>query len=95
MKTEWWEPQLVDHEFCERLRKDYPEDAHLDDESIAEEYEYTFGEFATTWDHTGDAYEQFQPLAKAYCELRSENARLRAAIEQLKQELCAARRAEA
>lgn len=68
----WWMPKLVDHEFCERLRNDYPEDAHLGDEDIAERYEYTLGEYATTWDNLGDAYDQFQRLADAYFNLKQQ-----------------------
>lgn len=67
-KKPWWWPVKVGPELAARLRADYPEDAHLDDEAILEEYEY-YGKFATNWDGTGDAQEQFDPLADAFLDL--------------------------
>lgn len=67
---EWWFPTLVDSVLAQRLREDYPQDNHLDDESILAKYEY-HGKYATLWDHTGDATEQFEKLADAYHEIRN------------------------
>ena len=65
--SEWWEPQLIDDAFLARLRKDYPDRAILSDNELLFEFDYGDGrKYATTWDHIGDAYEQFEPLADAY-----------------------------
>ena len=73
MNTEWWYPQLTDSTFVAALRRDYPRDAQLSDESLIRKYAEG-RKYAVTWDHVGDAYEQFEQVADAYL----------AALDQLK-----------
>ncbi len=61
----WWWPERTDEAFFGRLRKDYPEDAHLSDEALREEYDAP-GKYSTTWDNTGDAYDEYEKLADAF-----------------------------
>lgn len=70
-EKEWWFPKRVDAALVARLRKDYPEDAELSDGDILAKYEYDGKKFATTWDHLGDAQDQFDRLADAYLKLRA------------------------
>lgn len=86
-EQERWFPQLVDDAYLARLRKDYPENAHLDDDALRSEYGCE-SKYGVTWDHIGDAYDEYEPLADAYLELRDElsalkeeNAKLRKALE--------------
>lgn len=65
----WWFPVLTDAEWCARIRQDYPEDAaELDDDEIREQYADGW-KYADTWDHLGDAREDYERLADAYLEL--------------------------
>lgn len=67
---EWWEPTLTDDAWCERIRKDYPENADLTDSELRDYYADD-QKYATTWDHVGDAYSQFEALADAYLALKN------------------------
>lgn len=65
----WWFPVLADAAWCDRIRKDYPEDTDgMDDEEIREEYAHGW-KYADTWDHLGDAREEYEQLADAYLAL--------------------------
>jgi hypothetical protein len=61
-KRPWWWPQRVDDAYLSRLRKDYPEEAHLTDGELLAHFECE-DKYAHLWDHLGDAYEQFEPVA--------------------------------
>ncbi len=84
----WWYPERVGPELAARLRKDLqePEDSHLNDAGILAKYEYE-GKYATLWDHTGEAQEQFDPLADAFFQQQARIAELEAEVERLKQGL--------
>jgi hypothetical protein len=70
----WWIPELTDAAWCARIREDYLEDAaDLDDHSIQSKYAKGL-KYADTWDHLGDAREQFEKLADAYFALTAELA---------------------
>jgi hypothetical protein len=69
-KPYWW-PELIDEAFFARLRKDYPENAHMSDEELAEYYEVAGQKYADCWDHVGDARGDWEPLADAYLALRA------------------------
>ena len=58
----WWWPERTDSVWCQRVRRDYPEKAHYSDEELRD-YFAEGGDFAWTWDHTGDAREQVEPMA--------------------------------
>ena len=60
----WWKPVLVDGAYFARLRMDYPEDALLSDEALHHHYANGL-KYALTWDHVGDAYEEYERLADA------------------------------
>lgn len=63
----WWWPERTDAEWCARVREDYPEDVRPEwtDEEVRDVYA-DGRKYQTLWDHTGDAYEQFEKLADAF-----------------------------
>lgn len=68
-KKEWWYPKLIDSDYVKKLREDYPDGTQgLDDEMALEKFDNS-QKYSTLWDHVGEAYEQFEPLADAYLEL--------------------------
>ena len=79
MKGEWWYPRLVDDAYLKRLRKDYPESAHLADDELRAEYECE-EKYATLWDHIGDAYGEYEKVADRMLELEAEVERSRAEL---------------
>lgn len=71
---QWWEPIVTDHSWCERLRHDYPDKADWSDDALRQKYAQG-QRYQVLWDHIGDAYEQFEPLADAYRALqRTDNS---------------------
>lgn len=71
MKREWWEPQPTDAAWLARLRSDYEDKAGWSDEQLMDYFNEYGRKYAVTWDHVGDAYEQFEALADAYLKLRA------------------------
>lgn len=62
----WWFPELTDDAWLARIRAEYPEEtAELDDDTVRDEYA-NGRKYADTWDHLGDARDQFEELADAY-----------------------------
>ena len=61
----WWEPVPTDAAYFARLRSDYPENAHMSDDELRDHYE-VHEKYVVTWDHVGDAYAEYEPLADAY-----------------------------
>jgi len=81
-KDRFWFPKLVDADYIIKLRQDYPEETSaMDDDTIIDKY-CDGQRYATLWDHQGDAYEDFEPLADAFFELLAENEKLRLAMEE-------------
>ena len=74
-KGEYWWPELADADYFARMRKDYPEHSHLSDEELGEYFEVR-GKYADTWDHAGDAYNDYEPLADDWFKLRAVLARI-------------------
>lgn len=66
----YWFPVLCDESYFARLREDYEEDAAMSDEELHEKYNDGL-KYQQLWDHTGDAYSDFEPLADDYIKLRS------------------------
>ncbi len=64
----YWFPKLVDNAYLQQLRDDYPEQAHLDDDSLKEHFDLWW-KYADTWDHLGDARDEYEKLADAYLAL--------------------------
>jgi hypothetical protein len=68
-KKEWWYPTIINDEYIAQLREDYPDETEdLDDESVLEYFNEFDQKYATTWDHVGDAYEEYEPLVEAFLE---------------------------
>lgn len=60
-----WEPVPVDAEHAEHLRENYEDDAHMSDDDILFKY-CGFRKYAILWDHTDDAYLDWEKLSDAY-----------------------------
>lgn len=67
-KTPYWFPVLCDGDYFARLRSDYPENAHMSDEELHDYYNDGL-KYQNLWDHTGDAYSDYEPLADSYLEI--------------------------
>ena len=65
MSKPWWWPTLTDDAWLARIRKDYPEHAHWDDDTLREHFA-DGRKYAVTWDHVGDAYAEYEELADAF-----------------------------
>ena len=70
----WWWPTVIDNAHLARLREEYPEKADLSDDELLEYFDEgkELGQFSTTWDHTGDAYAEYENLARAFLKLVDE-----------------------
>ena len=70
----WWWPTVIDEAHIAGLREEYPEKADLSDEDLLEYFDEgkETGEFSITWDHVGDAYEEYEKLARAFLKLVNE-----------------------
>lgn len=72
-EKQWWEPELCDSQYFERLRLDYPDKAHLSNEDLHEHFNNSL-KYSITWDHIGDAYDEYENLADAYLELKGDSS---------------------
>lgn len=89
-KDEWWYPIRMDAAYVERLRRDYPDGtAGKDDATVRADYD-SCEKYEHSWDHQGEAYDQFEPLADAFLllesravELETENEALKKRVEEL------------
>ena len=61
----YWFPVLCDESYFARLREDYPGTAHLSDEALLDHYNKGL-EYQILWDHIGDAYSDYRPMADSY-----------------------------
>ena len=61
----YWFPELCDEAYFKRLREDYPDKAEMSDEELHDYYNEG-RKYAVTWDHVGDAYEEYENLADAF-----------------------------
>ncbi len=75
IKPPFWFPKLADSGYIERLRKDYPEHAQLTDGELLEYFNRGL-KYVITWDHVGDAYENYAPLADDYLLRRKKQEKL-------------------
>lgn len=65
----WWFPTLTDAAWIAQIRADYPDDTRdMDDDEVREHYADGW-KYADTWDHLGDAREEYEKLADAYLAL--------------------------
>lgn len=84
----YWYPTLADSTYCEQLRKDYEGEVdELDDEELLEHFDHA-SKYVTTWDHTGDAYDDYEPLADAFLKAKDEIERLQATVDKLREKQC-------
>lgn len=66
----WWYPVRCDADWCKQTREYMPDETRgMSDEELVEEYNEG-AKYQMLWDHVWDAYEQFEPLADAYLELK-------------------------
>jgi hypothetical protein len=66
-KQPWWVPVPTDANWLARIRSDYPDHAEDSDDELREHFAHG-RKYAVLWDHVGDAYADFQPLADAFFE---------------------------
>lgn len=64
----YWFPVLCDESYFARLRQDYPENAQMSDEELHEYYNDGL-RYQNLWDHAGDAYSDYEPLADSYLQV--------------------------
>jgi|GEM_PF-6581190 len=85
-KKEFWYPKLVDADYVQGLREDYPEEIEddWDDDVVRDQFDCT-SKYAQLWDNIGDAYDDFEPLADAFLELEKENDKLLKTIERYRE----------
>jgi len=78
-KRPHWYPVLCDEQYYAQLRKDYPDTAGLLDADLLEYYNNGRA-YSTFWDHVGDAYQDYAPLATAFLKAESRVKALEDAI---------------
>lgn len=73
----WWWPRIIDDTHLDNLRKTDDEYSDYCDDELLEEFEdgREKGQFSVVWDHLGDAYEQYEELAKAFLDLVKETGK--------------------
>ena len=74
--TPWWWPEVTDSAWIKSIKEDY-DCAGMDDDEIRNVYAKGL-RYAVTWDHIGDAYEHFEPLADSMLKLRAALASIEA-----------------
>ena len=76
-KYDYWHPKITDVAWCKEIREEgYDEDdADLDDEGIRDHYA-DGAKYAVTWDHVGDAKDDWEPMADDWILLCKERAAL-------------------
>ncbi len=74
-KPSWW-PRIIDTAHIARLREDYPE-ANMTDEGLLDYFEEgkRLGQFSTRWDHVGEAYDDYEKLARAFLQVVQETGK--------------------
>ena len=81
-KDQWWFPVLIDEDHIAQLRQDYPEHAGKTDEELIDYFD-NHQKYSTTWDHVGDAYEEYEPLADSYLEALKHISGMKSAMFEL------------
>jgi hypothetical protein len=72
MGMPWWFPVITDSKWVANIRKDYPENtANMDDDEVRDHYA-DGRKYVDTWDHLGDARDEYEALADAYLKLLTE-----------------------
>lgn len=73
----YWHPLQRQQEFINEMKIDYPEDAHLSDDEIMKKHEEFGRKYSVCWDHIGDAWNDYEPLADAFIELEEKYNKLK------------------
>jgi hypothetical protein len=76
----YWFPVVCDKAYFKQLREDYPDNASMSDEDLHNHYNED-RKYVVTWDHVGDAYQKYEPLADAFLELVKASEQLLAAMD--------------
>ena len=71
----WWWPEEINDAYFQRLRSDYPEKADWSDDRLLDYFGEGWTKFADTWDHLGDARDEYEKLATAFLMLVSETGK--------------------
>ena len=76
-KQPWWWPCVIDAAWIQDLRETYEDTDSMSDEEVIEHYGggSVEGGYAVTWDHTGDAMQDYEKLADAFLKLVAETGR--------------------
>lgn len=82
-KGDYWIPELADTAYFARLRKDHSDKAAWTDEQLNDYFNENDQKYPTTWDHVGDANDDYEPLADAYFALRERLRDTAAMLESL------------
>ncbi len=72
-EDQWWFPVRIDAAYFARLRKDYPDKTDWSDEELREHFDGEDEKYSFTWDHLGDAKEEFEELADAFFKLHADH----------------------
>ena len=68
-ESEWWFPRKADAAWVAEIRDEDPDEtAGMDDEDVIDKYAYG-RRYVVTWDHLGDAYDQYEALVDEYIAL--------------------------
>ena len=78
----WWYPTKCEEAYFAQLRKDYPEIADMSDEELNEYYNEG-KKYQILWDHIGDAYEEYVPLADAFLKAESRVKELEGVLKKI------------
>ena len=72
LEHDHWHPELTDKAWCKEVRNQgYDDEDHgLDDDEIREKYAGG-RRYATTWDHIGDAYDEWEPMCDDWLRLKA------------------------
>lgn len=69
-EKQWWWPVETNDDWVNGIKADYPEDTDgMCENDIRDEYANNL-KYQITWDHIGDAYEQFEKLADDWHRLK-------------------------
>ena len=78
----WWYPQKINADYFQQIRDDYYDKTDWSDEEISGWLGLgDTQKYVTTWDHIGDAYSEYEPLADAFFELKTQLESERAKLD--------------
>ncbi len=69
-EREWWHPVPTDEKWLAEIRAEYPDTGGTSAEGLRDYYAGGL-KYSTTWDHVGDAYDQYEKLADDWLEAKA------------------------